>query len=199
MVEYADYWPIDWTATGFDSRESALLKYTDMIQQLFKRFERRPTATILDQVWYAFFASGDYQFLKKGFEVAGFPAATLALRKDALLMYETIRSQYMEKIVDAKQQDPNYFISHEIPNVRRAPGVWEQLDEEIRGKMEILETEEADDADIDALINENKQYKFVSDADLQKTPEELAADATVTRGMDLFSKILGGINASEKK
>lgn len=181
LVEYGDSWPIE-------KDNELLLKYTNEVQNILARFEKRPTTVVLDQVWYLYFATGEYRFLKLSFESAGFVAATQTLRDDALLMFETIREKYMEKITEAKQHDPNYFVNHPVANVRSAESNWIRLDEEIKVKMEQLGSEDPIDNEIDELIA--AQYKFVSDADAQKTPEELVIDAQVNRGIDIFNKLL---------
>jgi len=197
LAEYGEIWSV---FSPTFPKEQNLLKYAADIQRLMKKFEQRPTSTLLDQIWYIFFATGDYNFLRTGFEAAGHPNSTKALRDDALTMFETIREQYSEKITEAKQHDANYFVNSEIPNVRNAPLRWEELDKEIHGKM--TEIGEANDDEISELLADDKkikeQYRFVSDADLNKTPEELEAEKKLNKGIDLFNKILTDINAAEK-
>lgn len=198
LAEYGDLWGL----FENDTRKAEnMLKYSNDIQNLIKRFEKRPTSTLLDQIWYMFFATGNYNFLHIGFEAAGHPNATIALRKDALSMFETIKEQYAEKITMALQHDVNYFKNHEYKNTQNAPTVWEALDLEIQGAMTKLnETEPGEDldAEINDILNKDKQYKFVSDADAKKTPEELEHEKKLDRGAELFNKILEDINKAEK-
>lgn len=197
IAEYGDIW--DMFNPTFP-KEQILLKYAADIQRLMKRFEQRPTSTLLDQIWYIFFATGDYNFLRTGFEAAGHPNSSKGLREDALTMFETIKNQYSEKITEAKQHDPNYFVNSTISNVRNAPLRWEELDKEIQGKM--TEIGETNDDEINELLADDKklkeQYKFVSDVDAKKTPEELEAEKQINKGVDVFNRILNDINTSEK-
>jgi hypothetical protein len=202
LMEYNQYWPeITDKFPNFNGPET-LLKYSNDVQKLMVKFEKRPTSTILDQIWYLYFATGDYNFLKKGFECAGYPAATRRLREDAISMYETIKDQYMDKIYETIQSHPNWFKNHEIPNVRTAQSNWDDMQNEIEGKIAELNKPNDLDDEIDAMIAENKsansQYKFVPEADIDKTPEELEHDKKLNRGMELFSKLLTDANNGKK-
>jgi len=200
LMEYSEYWPDIADKFPNFNKEENLLKYSNDVKKLLTRFEKRPTSNILDQIWYMYFATGDYNFLKKGFECAGYMAASPNLRDDAINMYETIKGQYLEKIYETKQSHPNWFNDHEIPNVRTSETNWDDMQAEIDKKVAELNAPNDLDDEIDALIaNNKKEYKFVPDADIDKTPAELEKDKVLNRGMELFEKLLIDINAKEKK
>lgn len=197
LAEYGETWGL--CGVSDITKAENLIKYSNDIQNLLKRFEKRPTATLLDQIWYMFFATGNYNFLHIGYEAAGHPNSSNALRKDALTMFETIKEQYADKIATALQHDANYFKNHEYKNTQNAQKVWEDLDFEIQGVMAELNNNREDiDAEINDILNKNKQYKFVSDADAKKTPEELEHEKKLNKGAELFDKILEDINNAEK-
>ncbi len=199
LVEYGDIWGLYESEI---TKSEALLQLTKNIQDLTKKFENKPNATLLDRIWYMFFATGDYNFLHIGFEAIGHPNATVAFRKDALTMYETIRDGYMTKITEAKQHDANYFINHSISNTRNAPSCWERLDNEIAALADEPEKDDkTTDDEISNILNADKslKYKFVSTADAKKTPEELENDKKIDRGIELFNKLLNDINEKETK
>lgn len=202
LVEYGDAWKefIGDKINGLP-REQALNKYVREVTDLIKKHDTRPTSTSLDRIWYLFFASGDYKYLKIGFETAGNMAASPGLRDDALKMFETIRDQYAGNILEAKKHDPNYFKNHEMPNTRGAETVWQDLDREIQGKMTQLQDEDktVDDSEIDKLIQNDKKYKFVPEAEVGKTAEEIEHDKVLNRGAEVFNRILADLNASEKE
>jgi len=197
LMEYNQYWPeIANKFPDFDGPQT-LLKYSNNVQKLLVRFEKRPSSYVLDQVWYLYFATGNYNFLKKGFESAGYMAATNGFRNDAITMYEKIRDQYVDKISETKQSHPNWFQDHEIPNVRTAEQNWIDMQNEIDAKIAELNAPNDLDDEIDAIIANNKKekYKFVADADIDKTPEELEKEKILNKGMELFEKLLTDINA----
>lgn len=181
--------------SGFSVEKTGILqKYTKDTTDLIKKHDKRPTPTSLDQIWYLFFASGDYKYLKIGFETAGNMAASMGLRDDALRMFEGIREQYMEKIREAKERDSAYFANHDMPNTRNAEARWLELDKEIQSKMQQLDDEKVDDSDIDRLIAAEQKYKFVPDAEIGKTPEEIEHQKILDRGAEVFNKILSNLN-----
>lgn len=195
FVEYGESWNMD-SFSGMN-REQALRKYVKDVDELVKKHDARPTTMSLDRIWYLFFASGDYRYLKIGFETAGNIAASAGLRDDALKMFEQIREQYAEKIREAKNHDPNYFINYAVPNTRNAESRWLDLDKEIQGKMSQLNEEEVDDDAIDQLIKNDKKYKFVPEAEIGKTPDEIAHEKVLSRGAEVFNRILADLNADE--
>lgn len=200
FVEYGEIWKMESFLNL--NREQALSKYVKMVEELVKRHDARPSTMTLDRIWYLFFASGDYKYLKIGFETAGNVAASAGLRSDALKMFEQIREQYAEKIREAKDHDSNYFVNHQMPNTRNAEAGWLDLDKEIQGKMTQLqetfpEEKSVNDDDIEQLIKANKKYKFVPDAEIGKTAKELEREKVLNRGAEVFNRILADLNADE--
>jgi len=200
LMEYSEYWPNVAEKFPNFNKEENLLKYSNDVQKLMARFEKRPTSYILDQIWYMYFATGDYNFLKKGFECAGYMAATPKLRNNAINMYETIKGEYLEKMYETNKIQPNWFKDHEIPNVRTSETNWDDMQVEIDKKISELNEPNGLDDEIDAIIaNNRKEYKFVPDSDINKTAGELEKDKVFNRGMELFEKLLIDINTKEKK
>jgi hypothetical protein len=195
FIEYGDKWQL--TTLNNLTREQALRKYVKDVDDLIKKHDSRPTTVTLDRIWYLFFASGDYKYLRIGFETAGNSAASSGLRDDALKMFESIREQYAEKIREAKNHDKDYFKNHEISNTRNAESKWLDLDVEIQGKITQLQEEEVDDDDIDRLIKADKKYRFVPEAEIGKTDEEIAHEKVLNRGAEAFNRILAELNAKE--
>lgn len=195
FVEYGEVWKLD--SFGGLNKEQALRKYVKDVEELIKKHDARPSIMTLDRIWYLFFASGDYKYLKIGFETAGNVAASVGLRDDALKMFEQIREQYAEKIREAKNHDPNYFTNHEMQNTRNAESGWLDLDREIQGKMSQLQGDEVGDDEIDKLIKADKKYKFVPDAEIGKTQEEIEHEKVLNRGAEVFNRILADLNTKE--
>ncbi len=158
---------VDWVES--DAREQHLEEFTELEEKLIKKLNSYPNSTTLDQVWYLYFATGDYKYLKAAFEVAGHDKTKPGLREDAISMYSTIEEQYAEKIAEALQHDPKYFDNSS------AKYNWDRLKAEIG-----IKTNEIDNAEIDNVLSEVKEYKFV--------PSE--HDKKISHGTDVFNRVL---------
>lgn len=131
-------------------------------QSIMRRAINRPNTTVLDQVWYLYFATGDYKYLKAAFEIAGNENAKADLRETAIEMYANIRERYLEKTADLPEHSYN----------------WEKLNAVINDKKELVSSDE-ELTDLIEQIQDSK-YEFVEDPYEQK----------INRGMKLFSELL---------
>ena len=208
LVTYGKYWVSQsdnaskYPGLSSDAQLENLEKFVKLEQQLLKELDTHPSSTRLDRVWYLFFATGNYKYLKAGFETAGNQNAKFQLRDDALNMFETIRDKYQSKIDETNEAHPNYFKDHDMECTRNAPNVWKRLDEEILGKTNELNeaTEGAvTDAEIDAALADMKKYEFVSHAEADMTPEERAHQHKIDKGVEVFNNVLRKLNAEDAK
>jgi hypothetical protein len=73
----------------------------------------KPTSSVLDRMWYVFFATGDINALEAVFGVSGNTSANKNLQVSASTQFETFRDEYKRKIQEALDKDSNYFRNHE--------------------------------------------------------------------------------------
>ena len=208
LVTYGKYWVSQSEAAAkyprlsTDAQLENLTSFVKSEQHLLKEVDSHPTSTRLDRVWYLFFATGDYKYLKVGFETAGNQNAKIQLRDDALNMFETIREKYQSKIDETLESHPNYFKDHDMECVKNAPGNWKRLDEEILGKTTELNEATGDavtDAEIDAALSDMKKYEFVSHAEADMTPGEREHQHNIDKGVEVFNRVLRKLNAEDSK
>lgn len=180
LTTYGVYWVeqyYDHTMLDSEARDRYLEEFTNLEEKLVKKLNTYPNSTALDQIWYLYFATGDYKYLKAAFEVAGHDKTKPGLREDAITMYSTIEEQYAEKITEALQHDSKYFDNHDCYTVRSAKYNWDRLKAEIGIK--------SNDTEIDEILSEAKEYKFVP------------TNKKISHGMDVFNRVLTRIKEDE--
>lgn len=185
LVTYSVYWVehyCDHPLLESTAQEQHLEEFKDLEEKLIKKLNSYPSSTTLDQVWYLYFATGDYKYLKAAFEVAGHNKTKPGLREDAISMYSTIEEKYSEKINEALNHDPKYFDNHDCYTTRSAKYNWDRLRAEINVKKS--EIEETNDTEIDAILSEVKEYKFV--------PRD-----HISHGTDVFNRVLLRLKENE--
>ena len=178
-----------------EAQERHMEEFTELEEKLTRKVSEYPNTTALDQVWYLYFATGEYKYLKAAFELAGHNRAKPGLREDAIIMYTTIKEQYMDKIEDAVEHDPEYFNNHDSYVTRSAKYNWDRLDAEINTTNEDMEekgiTEKTTNAEIDEILSEIKEYKFVEDAKMSEH------DKKIKSGANMFKKVLFRLNEED--
>ena len=194
LTTYGVYWVeqyCDHPMLDPDARAKYLEEFTDLEEKLIKKLNSYPNSTALDQIWYLYFATGDYKYLKAAFEVAGHDKTKPGLREDAITMYSTIEERYAEKITEALQHDPKYFDNHDCYTVRSAKYNWDRLKAEIGIKS--AEINETGDAEIDEILSEVKEYKFTP----SEQSEQSEHDKKISRGVDAFNRVLTRLKEDE--
>lgn len=189
LTTYSDYWVEQHGDThpllAPEVQEQHLEEFEQLEQKLIKKLSDYPNTTALDRVWYLYFATGEYKYMKAAFEIAGHNEAKPQLREDAVTMYTTIEEKYGDKIRDAIAQNPRYFDDHDCYATRSAKYNWDRLRAEISNKDQEMKekgiTEETTDAEIDEILSEIKEYKFVEESEHEKK---------IKRGADAFNRIL---------
>jgi hypothetical protein len=195
LTTYADYWIEQYgdelPLLTDDAQADYLEKFTELEDKLIKKLTENPTSTALDQVWYLYFATGEYKYLKAAFEIAGHDKAKRNLRDDAIMMYATIDDQYFDKITEALDHDSNYFTNHDCYTVRSAKYNWDRLKAEIEGKNDEMEeqgiVDGTTDAEIDDILAKVKGHKFVPDS---SDNIATAHEKKLEHGVDVFNRVL---------
>jgi len=186
LTTFHDYWVEQWGDTHpllkEEVEEEQILQFAALEEELNKRLAAAPKTTTLDQIWYMYFATGEYKYMKAAFEIAGHPRAKPGTRDDAIIMYTTIQEKYAEKIAEALDHDPNYFANHDCIDVRNAKYNWERLDAEINANQQDIDEDGVGDDEVDAILAEVANYEFVEG----ETPDE----SRLKPGIDLFNKLL---------
>jgi hypothetical protein len=193
LTTYADEWVEQYGDTHElltpEAQERHMEEFMELEDKLQRKVSEYPNSTALDQVWYLYFATGEYIYLKTAFELAGHHRAKPGLREDAVVMYTTIKEQYADKIREAEEHDSGYFDNHDCFATRSAKYNWERLDAEINSKnIEMDEkgiTTETTDAEIDEILAEVKEYKFVADGE-----ENNEHAQKIQHGADVFNRVL---------
>lgn len=197
LAEYGEWWAgqYDDPLLNQTARGENLCKYSEQVEDLLSRIVKRPTSTMLDKIWYLFFATGNYNFLETAFHVGGNRQCKPGLRDDAVIMFDTIRSQYAQKIEETEKRQPDYFETHELNIVRNAPNVWKRFSDELENaNAELNKMNPVSDKEIEELLAEHKQYEFVANEDSKYTQEERRRKKKVEHGMDIFENILRKLN-----
>jgi hypothetical protein len=76
----------------------ALILFIKNDENVLKLFNENPTDTRLDRIYYMFFASGRYKYLKACYEAIVNEKAKKKFIDIAVQMYDTIQEEYSEKI-----------------------------------------------------------------------------------------------------
>jgi hypothetical protein len=88
-------------------------EFSKELRKIYSRLLMKPTSSILDRMWYVFFATGDINALEAVFGVSGNTSANKNLQVSASTQFETFRDEYKRKIQEALDKDSNYFRNHE--------------------------------------------------------------------------------------
>jgi hypothetical protein len=88
-------------------------KFSAEMKKLYARLLIKPTSSMLDRMWFVFFATGDINALKAVFEVSGNETASRDLQIAASDQFSNFRDEYQRKINEALKRDTNYFHNHE--------------------------------------------------------------------------------------
>ena len=93
--------------TSFDVWKKAVEQdgYEEMKESLLNKLEKHPTPTVVDNVWYMFFATGDTSLLLKLYKVGSHPEISKDNAEMYMDMFIQFTAEYKKKLESPKLQD----------------------------------------------------------------------------------------------